>query len=614
MSLSSLVLPPQLSKDTSYENYKKELEIWKLLKACGDEEQGPIVFRQLTGDAKKAALELTPDEIGAKDGLAKIIAKLDKLYDTDNNQKICATLEKFESFKRSSTMTMSAFILEFEQLHNQLKKYGCTYPDGVLAFRLMKNANMSPEHERLCRATIETNKWSYAAVQQQIKKIFNYFVAVKHDSDSSSANDRPLPIKVEETYLAQESYDENYNYDDVRAIHYEDYANEEEILPNSEPLCPQYGDRDPEVHDIYYGPSRNSQGSWRWNAGRRNQGGRYQDTWRFTPGQQRYQRQVSPPSLNEPVNNPSNNSTKPNLYAMNPRDHRGNPTVCRKCRSFYHYWENCPHVTPMERKNASKQRVYYNQNNREDLFIALFQKSSPTTSEEITLLMEESMNMALIDSGCTKSCCGKKWLDAYLETLNKEEVAEIQNKESNAVFKFGDSPPVHALHSSLVPLKVEDVNFMLKIEVVPSDIPLLLSKETMKTAKAKINFVEDKIELFGREVPMTCTSSGHYAIPVTKSSPSSIVMLADQDIKDKKSVAKKLHTQFCHPSAKRLIGLVESAGKGDAELKKAIHDVTDRCDVCKIHKKPSPKPVVSFPMASEFNGNGSHGSENIQEQ
>ena len=143
MSVSALILPPQLSKDTTYENYKKELDIWKLLKSCSEEEQGPIVFRTLTGKAKSAALELTTQEIGAKDGLSKILGKLDRLYLADDNQRTCAILEKFESFKRSSTQTMSSFILEFEGLHNQLKNYGCTYPDGVLAFRLMKNANMS---------------------------------------------------------------------------------------------------------------------------------------------------------------------------------------------------------------------------------------------------------------------------------------------------------------------------------------------------------------------------------------------------------------------------------------------------------------------------------------
>lgn len=614
MSLSSLVLPPQLSNGGSYETFKKELDIWKLLKSCSDEEQGPIVFRTLSGKAKSAALELTAAEIGATDGLSKILLKLDALYLPEDNQRICAILEKFESMKRSPSMTMSSFIIEFERLHNQLKDYGCTYPDGVLAFRLMKSSSMSKEHEQLCRATVETDKWSYKGVKNQIKKIFNDYVALKPDSNISIEQDSPLPIKIENTYLAKDGLAEAntpISYEEGNAIHYENYTNEEYDWNNiPEYSWPQDEYREPEPYDVYYGPSRSDQGSWKWNTGKsgyRNPRGRFNPGgWRSGPTPHKFQKPNGYQVMNEAAGSNSNNPGKQNPFAMNPRDYRGNPTVCRKCRSMYHWWENCPHVTPQEKMNASKQKVYYNnQNNvQEDLYIALFQKSAPTTSDEIICLMGETLNMGVIDSGCTKTCCGKTWLDNYLETLSKEEVEAIQTKETSAVFRFGDSDPVNATHTVLLPLKVHNVNFMLETEVVPSDVPLLLSKETMKRGKAKINFVDDKIELFGQKLDMTCTSSGHYAIPIAKSNPSSIVLLADLETKDQNGVAnaaKKLHTQFCHPSAKRLIKYVESSGQEDADLKQAIQVVSDKCDVCKIYKKPSPKPVVSFPMASEFN-------------
>ena len=70
-------------------------------------------------------------------------------------------------------MTMSNFILQFENLHNKVKAHKCTYPDGVLAYRLMKAANLSTKDEQLCRATVETGKWSYETVVDQLKKIFS---------------------------------------------------------------------------------------------------------------------------------------------------------------------------------------------------------------------------------------------------------------------------------------------------------------------------------------------------------------------------------------------------------------------------------------------------------
>ena len=65
--------------------------------------------------------------------------------------------------------------------------------------------------------------------------------------------------------------------------------------------------------------------------------------------------------------------------------------------------------------------------------------------------------------------------------------------------------------------------------------------------------------------------------------------------------ASKLHLQFCHPSARRLIQLVKSSGNEDKELIEAIDEVSISCDSCKRYKKTIPGPVVTFPLASEFN-------------
>ena len=622
--LSALVLPPELKDGSGYETYKKELAIWKLLKTCSATEAGPILFRSLNNNkrAKNAALELSADEIGSDKGYDLIVAKLDKVYGQEDNQKICAVLEKFESFKRSPNMTMSQFTLDFERLHNRVKEYGITYPDGVLAYRMMKSANMSKDHEQLLRATIESGKWSYKAVQEQSRKIFNDITSVTPDNPENV-------IKVEEPYFTrsnepQECY---FSYEDCDSIHYENFTESDNDQPqdycylqtgpeNMDSYAPT-GYREPECHDIYYGPSRTGQAPWKWGSGRPGyQNARYRNNQgygRSNAGRPPFQNSNGF-QRNEGMNNYNqSNNSKSNPYSMNPRDYRGNPTVCRKCRSLYHWWENCPHVTPQEKMNsAAKQKVLYSQNNGssngfpENLYIGLFQKSTPTTADEMVCLLTETVNKAVIDSGCTKTCCGQKWYDSYMQSLTADELKSIEPKETNAVFKFGDSTPVSAEKKVLLPMKMADVKLLLETEVVPTDIPLLLSKETMKRAEAKMDFVNDKIELFGREQPMICTSSGHYAIPIQTNaseaddSDLTNIILYTKDMSTK-SKAQKLHTQFSHPTAKRLLKLIESAGLQDAELKEAIEKVTNECDICKIHKKGRPRPAVTFPLASEFN-------------
>ena len=77
--------PPSWRDEMSYEEYKKEIEVWQLLKSATDLEEGPLIFRQLTGKAKAAAHELSVAEIGAKDGLNKTTAIL-QLVNINRNQ------------------------------------------------------------------------------------------------------------------------------------------------------------------------------------------------------------------------------------------------------------------------------------------------------------------------------------------------------------------------------------------------------------------------------------------------------------------------------------------------------------------------------------------------
>ena len=98
--------PPVWQSDQSYEKYKKDIEVWQLLGYATANEEGPLLYGVLTGEAKDAAGELTVAEIGSEDGLKLILDKLDELYLADKNQRICNVLEAFEKFRRPGSMTV----------------------------------------------------------------------------------------------------------------------------------------------------------------------------------------------------------------------------------------------------------------------------------------------------------------------------------------------------------------------------------------------------------------------------------------------------------------------------------------------------------------------------
>ena len=144
-------------------------------------------------------------------------------------------------------------------------------------------------------------------------------------------------------------------------------------------------------------------------------------------------------------------------------------------------------------------------------------------------------------------------------------------------------------------------------------IPLLLSRETLERANAKIDIGNATIQMLGATVPMITTSSGHFCLPIGRSydvsNSETKRVLSDvlytsplegigSDLKNK---VKKLHSQFAHPTAERLITLIKNAGTSDTKVFDTIREITSNCDVCARHKKPPLRPAVGFPLASQFN-------------
>ena len=243
--------PPVYIEGNSYEEYKKDLEIWQLLKVATLEEEGPLIYRTLTGRAKAACKHLTTQTIGSREGLKEIKKCLDAIYLADANKRVFIALDNFEKFKRSPNMTMTDFILNFENLHGEVINHNCTYPDGALAYRLMKSANVSSEHERFCKATIETGKWSYKAVSEQLMKIFSEI-----PSSGNSNETAYQPIKLENTFLTTNEIPREISRDHEEHFHLNENKIEvsEEI---SQPMSQEILDSMRCDYDIYYGNKYN---------------------------------------------------------------------------------------------------------------------------------------------------------------------------------------------------------------------------------------------------------------------------------------------------------------------------------------------------------------------
>ena len=145
----------------------------------------------------------------------------------------------------------------------------------------------------------------------------------------------------------------------------------------------------------------------------------------------------------------------------------------------------------------------------------------------------------------------------------------------------------------------------IKTDVVTSNIPLLLSLETMKKAGVKLDLVNDSAEIFGKHIPLNHTESGHYCIPLNKDTlPIETVWAVDINSMDNATRYKtllKLHNQFAHPPASKLISLLKDANAWNNEFHADIEKISKNCLICKSFAKTPPRPVVIFPLAHIFN-------------
>ena len=174
----------------------------------------------------------------------------------------------------------------------------------------------------------------------------------------------------------------------------------------------------------------------------------------------------------------------------------------------------------------------------------------------------DARNCAVLDSACSSTVCGKLWLDVYLKSLDKEDQKKVYETEKVKKFKFGGGTRLKAEGEYSIPAVITGKQVTIKIDVVSSDIPLLLSRTTMKNAGVKMDLEYDRAEIFGQDVALNLTSSGHNCIPIDKIPVETVcsVKLDDVDEAERHKILLKLHRQFAHPLKRRLMALLKDAG------------------------------------------------------
>ena len=169
-----------------------------------------------------------------------------------------------------------------------------------------------------------------------------------------------------------------------------------------------------------------------------------------------------------------------------------------------------------------------------------------------------------------------------------------------------------------IPVYVGSQRCLWETEVVDIDLPLLISKQAMKSTGMILNFEKDRATLNGDEIALDTTSSGHYALCLTRQRNQLSMLLAETSVtkpqhtfinfdmsrkstEEKRKAAVKLHRQFGHPTHEKLSHLLKLSGSEDNEFLDVLQKMADLCETCMKYKKKNPRPMVGLSLSREFN-------------
>ena len=129
--------PPLLSKSKTYDDWIKLLSIWLKFTSLKSEKQELAIVLTLEGEAHDKVLDIHTDVISGKDGVSKIIKRLNKIYRKGELSQKYNALEEFEIYKGKGSTSIRDFLMEFEKHLHKTRTYGTTMSDDLLAYHFV---------------------------------------------------------------------------------------------------------------------------------------------------------------------------------------------------------------------------------------------------------------------------------------------------------------------------------------------------------------------------------------------------------------------------------------------------------------------------------------------
>jgi len=229
---------------------------------------------------------------------------------------------------------------------------------------------------------------------------------------------------------------------------------------------------------------------------------------------------------------------------------------------------------------------------------------------------EDPVGHVILDIGATATIAGAAWVAAYVARLDSASRAEIRSVDASAVFTFGGGASQRAVEQVTLPIRVGDQRCHVTTWVVAGSLPLLLSRASLASMGAVLDVHARRMLISSpaAAVSLALSGAGHLTfnaltgvgaeeVRLAVSADVHLVLVAilTKDSTGLDRAVRKLHTQYGHCAAARLIGLLKDQGVSDPEVFRAVVKAVVSCDACRRDAPRPPRPLVSIPRSLPFN-------------
>ena len=173
-----------------------------------------------------------------------------------------------------------------------------------------------------------------------------------------------------------------------------------------------------------------------------------------------------------------------------------------------------------------------------------------------------------------------------------------------------------------IPAQIAQTNCSIEVEIIDTDIPLLLSKPCLQKADTVLDLKNDKVKMFNKNVDFKLSSNGHYPVNILPNDVSHFheteqILILEQctseaeKIKistkihrqfeqytseaEKIKISTKIHRQFGHTFPDNMKPLLTKSKLLHQKISTLVDKIYKGCNTS-IYMRPTPKPVASVKL------------------